>query len=171
MNKPEWIIVHHEAPPQIVDSARFNSVNEFHRSRGFPLSKLGFYVGYHVFIEKTGALYRARNDDEIGAHTVGENANSLGICMAGNFNLELPTDAQRAVLKSQIKDWILKFDIPLDHIVPHRHFAQKDCYGKNLSDDWAQKLVEGTPDEKLSFLQSWLALLKKKLSDILKVAK
>ena len=71
MNKPQWIIVHHEAPPVIVSSKRCDVVNQLHKEEDFPISSLGFYCGYHAFIEKSGMLIIARKDYDDGAHTKG----------------------------------------------------------------------------------------------------
>lgn len=97
MNKPEVTIIHHTAVGG--SKPQFFAVNEYHKSQDFPCSSLGYYVGYHFFIEKNGATFQARRDTDIGAHTVGWNDRSIGICLAGDFNRELPTQAQLRALQ------------------------------------------------------------------------
>lgn len=139
MNKIEYIIVHHEAPPMVTNKPRFSVVNDLHKQQDFPISSMGFYCGYHYFIEKTGQVIQARKDDETGAHTKLWNEKSLGICLAGNFDFELPTKQQIEALTKLLKEKYALYAVP---IVPHRKFASKDCYGKNLSDDWAANLIK-----------------------------
>lgn len=138
MNVPNKIIVHHTASGGTYP--QFKAVNEYHKTRNFEISSLGFYVGYHWFIEKDGKLIRARNDADKGQHTSGENLTSIGICLAGNFDFEYPTHAQVAALTNLIDTIMEQHNISLRAIYPHRNFANKSCYGKNLSDDWARVL-------------------------------
>lgn len=165
MNKPTHIIVHHEAPTQISNAPRFKIVNEYHKSLGFPISSLGYYCGYHRFIEKDGTVITARLDTDIGAHTIGMNDKSLGVCLAGNFDIELPTEKQKTPLTSVLRAWTSIHAIPASNIVPHRLYAQKSCPGKQLADDWARNLLKtdqiGLLQQILLLSQQLLALLTK----------
>lgn len=134
-NKPDKIIVHHDGVSRA--GASLHIVDAAHKERDFPLSSLGYYVGYHWVIERDGTIARTRNDNEVGAHTVGQNDKSIGIFLAGNFDVELPTRAQERELGVLLHHYcdLLKLD---EHdIFPHRAFAQKSCYGNKLGDTWA----------------------------------
>lgn len=149
-NNPLALIVHHtggtDANPLADSSSQtFEIVNAWHRQNplvwlGY-LSSLGYAIGYHYFIDKTGKVTQGRADTDEGAHTIGKNTSSLGICLAGNFDLTLPTTAQITVLQTLLKEKMQQYKITADNIHPHRHFVQKTCYGKNLADDWARSLV------------------------------
>ena len=165
MNKPQWIIVHHEAPPVTTNSPRFGVVNEYHKLKGFPKSSLGYFCGYHLFIEKSGLVWKAREDFDIGAHTIGYNDKSLGVCLAGNFDIEMPTEAQKTALRSVLKEKTIQYGILPLNIVPHRKFSQKTCYGSKLPDTWAADLL--TKEEKISVLQSVLNSLWKTLQALM----
>lgn len=132
--KPQRIIWHHTADAS--DSAQFTKVNDYHKSRKFPISALGFYVGYHYFIETDGRVLQARLENEIGAHDQGENVNSLGICLAGNFNLRYPSEAQAASAALLIKQIRERFPIPITRVEPHRWDDLTDCPGTLLPDNW-----------------------------------
>jgi len=107
-NKPKTIIIHHTAVKS--DKPQFNAVNNYHKKLDFPLSSLGYYVGYHWFIERGGTVIRARADKDEGAHTLGGwNKKSIGICMAGDFSLETPSEAQIASLRSLMNDYNLPY--------------------------------------------------------------
>lgn len=134
-NLPVEIIVHHDSVTRTGPS--FDIVNEYHKSKDFPISSLGFYVGYHYWIERDGTLRQARAEYEIGAHCVGENLRSIGIGLAGNFDVELPTDAQISTLGTLLTGISWRYQIPAAKIYPHRQFSTKTCYGLRLSDTWA----------------------------------
>jgi len=149
LNTPEFLIVHHTGgtksnPLEDTSHHTFEIVDAYHKSLGWE----GF--GYHYFINKAGALKAGRAENYHGAHTLGYNEKSLGICLAGNFDATTPTEAQAKTLANLLSDLCGKYNIPRENIVPHRRFAQKSCYGKNLADDWAQKLVpEDTRKEQM----------------------
>src|ERR1700755_3361313 len=107
MNTPKWLVVHHEAPPQIVSGDRFNIVDAYHRSLGWN------GIGYQYFIEKSGQVKQGRQDNADGAHTKGHNQDSLGICLAGNFDLEMPTQAQVSSLTALCKQKMAQYAIPI----------------------------------------------------------
>lgn len=145
-NIPQFLIVHHAGgsdanPLQDSSNFTFDQCNELHKQRFNFISSLGFYVGYHYYIEKNGAVKQARADDEEGAHCIGYNTKSLGICLAGNFDVTSPTADQIDSLTNLLQSKLEQYSIPLDNIVPHRAFSKKTCYGSLLSEDWARKLV------------------------------
>src|SRR3990167_2696425 len=143
-NKPDKLIVHHTGGTDanlLADTSHhtFKIVDDFHRAKGWGK------IGYHYFIEKSGKLTQGRADNEEGAHTIGQNRTSLGVCRAGNFDAPLPTPEQVDTLRKLLKEKCAQYSIPAAQIFPHRHFSSKSCYGKNLTHDWARALVEGEP--------------------------
>lgn len=139
LNTPKKIIVHHDAAARRGPS--FDITNSYHKEQQYPVSRLGFYVGYHYFIEKDGSLRQAREDNEIGAHTIGQNDKSIGVCLAGNFDIELPTTAQVKTLGKLLLTLTKQYGIPDTEVYPHRKFAQKACYGGKLHDLWAREVL------------------------------
>lgn len=91
-------------------------------------------IGYHWLIDKKGKLYEGRLEKFIGAHVLGHNKNSLGICLIGNFDEETPTKKQMQTLIKFLKEKIKKFKIPVKNILGHREFSgvKKTCPGKFL---------------------------------------
>lgn len=161
MNNIKYLIIHHEAPPTVVSGDRFDIVDQYHKSLGWN------GIGYHYFIEKSGMVKQGRQDNETGAHTKGHNDDSLGICLAGNFDLEMPTDNQIKALKDLLKNKMAQYSVSLANIVPHRYFATyslakegvnapnttkfktwdntqpyKSCCGNNLPDTWITDLLK-----------------------------
>jgi hypothetical protein len=146
MNNPKYIIVHHAGgtdanPMQDSSGYTFEQCNQDHKARFDFKSTLGYYVGYHYFVDKYGMMTQARADNEEGAHCIGQNTSSLGICLAGNFDATLPTDSQVITLKKFLIEKSKQYNILPENVVPHRAFAQKTCYGKRLADNWARDLL------------------------------
>lgn len=149
MNKPEYIIVHHtggtDANP-LADTSHHTAtmIRSWHLEKGWS------DIGYNWVIEKDGKTVKGRNELIDGAHTIGYNSKSIGICLSGNFDATYPTKDQELSLKKLLQDILVRYpNITKEKIVPHRKFANKTCYGKHLKDDWAQNLLkEPTPEVK-----------------------
>ncbi len=138
-NKPDKIIVHHSADS--FNQKQFQKVNEWHKQKGFEPSKNGIYCGYHVFIEKDGSSVQVRDYNERGQHCTEQNQLSIGIGLAGNFDIELPTEKQKETLAQVCKFCMSYYKIPITRIYPHRAYKNTSCYGSKLNDKWAATVV------------------------------
>lgn len=129
-NFPRNIIVHHTAVSYKTDP-QFEAVDNYHRDKGWG------GIGYHYFIEKDGTVIQGREDTQVGAHTKQNlmNYRSIGICLSGNFDRELPTAKQKKSLYDLILKLQKEYNIPDSKVYPHRHFAPKSCWGRKLPDD------------------------------------
>jgi len=140
MNRPTVVITHHtggtDADPKADTSNHtVGIIDAWHRTRwpDFYSSK-GWWVGYHFFIEKDGKITQTRALNEEGAHTIGMNNSSIGICFAGNFDVTMPTEAQLNSFYKIYDDLLTKFpNIPT---FPHRKYAAKTCHGSLLQDNY-----------------------------------
>jgi N-acetyl-anhydromuramyl-L-alanine amidase AmpD len=135
MNKPTVVITHHAVSQK---THTVNDVDNWHRQRwpGF-VSRAGYHVGYHYVIDWSGKVTQTREHDETGAHTLGMNNSSIGVCFMGNFDLHTPSEAQIGAwngLYDKLRE--LYPNIPTR---PHRAYANKSCHGKLLSDDYFAK--------------------------------
>lgn len=139
-NHPEWVIVHHsggtDANP-LLDTSHHTAkmMEQWHLAKGWD------GLGYTYVIHKNGDIWKGRPEHRNGAHTVTHNTKSIGICLAGNFDATLPTDAQTKSLTALLKDICQRYKIKPERIVPHRTFASKTCFGRKLTDDWARNLI------------------------------
>lgn len=134
VNIPEVVITHHalSKPEHTVDD-----VNEWHKER-WPnfVSRLGYHVGYHYVIHNDGTIVQTRHHDEEGAHTLGMNKRSIGVCFMGNFDVDMPSEAQNdAWTRLYTKLDGMYQSIPT---APHRAFSVRTCHGTNLSDNYFQ---------------------------------
>lgn len=139
MNTPTVIITHHvggtDAQP-LADSsfATVKDIDSWHRTRWPEFrSSLGYWVGYHYVIEKDGKVTQTRQDNEEGAHVIGMNSKSIGVCFAGNFDVTYPTEAQMQAWYNLYGELLKKYpNIPT---YPHRKYATKTCHGRLLKDE------------------------------------
>ena len=125
----DFLVIHHTGFPSDKDS----TAEEIHRFHQGTMKWAG--IGYHYLIRKDGTIEQGRWPDLVGAHALGHNTTSVGICLAGNFNLARPTGAQMASL-CQLAAWLCQeYKLnPLKRgvIVGHRDLNDTDCPGKNL---------------------------------------
>ena len=99
-------------------------LNEWHKARGFSC------IGYHYVIYEDGSIHTGRPVREIGAHTSGQNANSIGICYIGGLDAngkpkDTRTLAQKTALRTIVESLIDIF--PHVKVYGHRDFANKAC--------------------------------------------
>lgn len=153
--KPVRIIWHHTGITSQV--GQFDVVNEHHRNRGFPLSSLGYYVGYHFLIETDGRIIQARAETEIGAHDQGENYGSIGVGLAGNFSVSKPTKEQEESAAKLVDQLLKSWQIPLTRIEPHRWGDTTECPGTMLGDYW---IVFNYLYKRVSWLQRMILRIK-----------
>lgn len=133
-NQPNRIIWHHSADNY--GGEQFNKINEAHRLRGFLPSRYGLHIGYHWLIEKSGEVIRGRREEEVGMHDADENMNSIGVCLAGNFSHELPTERQKEEAARLCGEIMRRWKIPITRIEPHRWGDATECPGRRLHDLW-----------------------------------
>lgn len=108
-------------------------VDEWHRQRGF--SK----IGYHYLIGLNGERSLGRNIEEAGAHCVGQNANSIGICYVGGLSADgkTPKDTRTMTQKIALRTLVeeIKANYPNITVHGHNEFAAKACPSFNVKSE------------------------------------
>lgn len=118
------IIVHCSATPEGKDFT-VADIATWHKQRGFRA------IGYHYVVYRDGSVHLGRPEGEIGAHCVGHNAVSIGICYIGGLAADgkTPKDTrtpeQREALLMLLRRLRAKY--PSAKIYGHRDFAAKAC--------------------------------------------
>ncbi|MEM9991991.1 MAG: N-acetylmuramoyl-L-alanine amidase, partial [Bacteroidota bacterium] len=95
------LIVHHSAGTNVADdwAAIVRSVWDFHvEGRGWA------DIGYNWLIDPNGVIYEGRATNIRGAHFCGNNTNTEGVCMLGDFTEIVPTDTSQQSL-TQLLAW------------------------------------------------------------------
>jgi len=130
-NFPEVIIIHHTATSR--DTTTFQAIESGHKARwSYFVSELGFCMGYHYLITGNGKITQARVDEEGGAHTIGWNEKSIGICLTGNFQNEQVSQKQLKSLTELLARLCKKWSIPRTMVFGHQEKSATLCPGTNL---------------------------------------
>lgn len=127
-----FIVLHHTDDPS--QAPQLGKVNESHKRRGFPMSGLGYYVGYHWFVGFNGQARQTRKESESGAHCNAKMMNYLGIgiCLAGDFTQDKPNSAQIDTLEELLTEIQSRWSIPEENILLHRECKSTSCPGVDL---------------------------------------
>lgn len=124
MRTIDEIIIHCAATPEGKDYT-IEDIDKWHKQRGFKK------IGYHYVIYRDGTCHEGRPESEMGAHCIGHNAHSIGICYIGGCTTDgvTPKDTrtpeQKEALISLLKAMRKKY--PKASIRSHRDFAAKAC--------------------------------------------
>ena len=131
-NKADKIIIHHA----LAKNCTIEDIHRWHLQRGWA------GIGYHFFISKDGKIYKGRDAQYTGAHTIGQNNTSIGICLEGCYqdyknqtDKDTPIEQMDALIK--LCDMLMKmYNISIDKIYKHNDFDRgKLCPGNYFAWD------------------------------------
>lgn len=112
------IVVHCSATGERHDIGVVN-IREWHKARGM------VDIGYHYVIRRDGTVEQGRPESEPGAHAVGYNHDSLGICLVGGVDADNKaaadfnySRAQMRALEALLDALLVKY--PASRILGHR---------------------------------------------------
>ena len=135
MRKIDKIIIHCSATPEgrphdVADITRW------HLQRGFST------IGYHYLIHLDGTIETGRPIERMGAHTTGENRNSIGICYVGGMTKDMKkakdtrTPKQKDSLVKLMHELIYKYNKDMT-IHGHNEYANKACPSFIVKEEYA----------------------------------
>lgn len=89
-------------------------------------------IGYHYVIYLDGSIHAGRSVHNSGAHCVGHNSNSIGVCYVGgcdknNKPKDTRTEAQKKSLIRLVKALMALYHLPATRVYGHYQFANKAC--------------------------------------------
>lgn len=124
MRKINEIIVHCAATPE-GKNFKAADIDRWHRERKMKC------IGYHYVVDLDGTVEPGRPESEIGAHCLGHNQYSIGVCYVGGLAADgkTPKDTRTAAQKEALLALLKKFraKYPNASIHGHRDFAAKAC--------------------------------------------
>lgn len=124
-NKPDKIILHCSATRE-GRNYTVEDIDRWHRERGFKM------IGYHYVIYLDGSIHKGRPEEMTGAHTVGENSRSIGICYIGGLDKDgrvkdTRTEEQKVAMTHLVKDILDRYHLDVKDVHLHREYANKAC--------------------------------------------
>lgn len=133
LDKIDMVVVHHSA----TTSGTAKSFARYHvNSRGWP------GIGYHYVIDKDGTINQTNELENISYHVSGQNTNSIGICLVGDYDKQKPP----AIQMDQCARLIVSLQNQLDQelkIRGHSAFSKKTCPGLNFNmEDIVNRVVQ-----------------------------
>ena len=132
MRKIDKIIIHCSATPK-GKSFTVQDIRQWHLARNFS------DIGYHYVIYLDGSVHQGRPESRIGAHCLGQNAHSIGVCYIGGLlnakgnPADTRTAKQRAALIKLVAE--LRRRYPSATVHGHNEFANKACPCFNVQDE------------------------------------
>lgn len=133
MRNIKEIIIHCSATPEGKDYT-VDQIRQWHLQRGFN------DIGYHYVVYRDGSIHKGRPEEKVGAHCLGHNSISIGVCYIGGVAKDgktpkdTRTDAQKKSLLELLKTLKLKY--PNAKIYPHYKFANKACPSFNAEEEY-----------------------------------
>lgn len=124
MRKIDKIILHCSATPE-GRQVTVNDIRSWHKQRGFRT------IGYHYVVYLDGSIHAGRPIEEVGAHCLGQNKNSIGVCYVGGLDAKhlLPKDTRTEAQKRALRELVAKLrkEFPGATLHGHKEFAAKAC--------------------------------------------
>ena len=128
MRKINKIIIHCSAS----DFGNAQRIREWHLEKGWS------DIGYHYVINngkvfkddkinqivQDGFIEKGRDDSIVGAHTQGQNSNSIGICLIGNKDF---TKEQFNSLNTLLDSLLKAYNLTKNDVYGHYNFSSKTC--------------------------------------------
>lgn len=132
MRKINEIILHCSATPENKNFT-VEDITKWHKAKGWD------GCGYHYVIHLDGTIHNGRPIEKIGAHCLGHNANSIGICYIGGVDKngkpkDTRTDAQKKALIILVHELLVKYNLKLYQVRCHYEYAAKACPSFKLED-------------------------------------
>lgn len=132
MRKINLIIIHCTATLEGMDF-KAKDIDKWHKQKGWK------GIGYHYVIDLDGKIEKGRPEEEIGAHCVGKNKNSIGIVYVGGLNAkgqpcDTRTKEQKEALWELLRQLLVKY--PKATIHGHNEFSNKQCPCFNVQKEY-----------------------------------
>lgn len=126
------VVIHHSYRPHLdcgetkgSEALSMRSMDRYHAEQGWG------GIGYNFLGFQSGNLYEGRGWGRTGAHTVGQNSASIGICLVIDGGKVAPSAALIEAIEQLISTGVRLGHIsPRYRRAPHDEFQQKECPGK-----------------------------------------
>ncbi|XP_040903069.1 peptidoglycan recognition protein 5 [Toxotes jaculatrix] len=126
------VIIHHTALPRFTGLKECKdhmvSIQRVHMTeRGFD------DIGYNFLVAGDGTVFEGRGWGVVGAHTKGNNHDSLGIAFMGNFNNDTPSKEAILSVKQLLQSGVCQGFLHKEFsLFGHRDLGDTECPGEKL---------------------------------------
>lgn len=132
MRRITEIIIHCSATPEGKDFT-VEDIRRWHLARKFA------DIGYHYVIYRDGSVHNGRAENIAGAHCLGHNAHSIGICYIGGVvkDGKTPKDTRTPQQKQALRQLVQQLQFVYPHATVHGHneYSSKACPSFNVQKD------------------------------------
>ena len=136
MNDRKYMILHHSTTK---DGRTYNT----EAIRRYHVEVLKWKdIGYHYIVERINDSFKiipGRSVCDVGAHTLGFNDRSIGICLVGNHDAYAPPLKMMITMIGLIRSLQIAFKIPTVNVIGHRDsyyllnkIPEKTCPGSKV---------------------------------------
>lgn len=138
-SKTDKIILHHRAG--------FGDILSIHKDH---IKKGWAGIGYHFYVRCDGSVYRGRPIETVGAHCMGKNNESIGVCFEGDFTKE-PMGKEQLLAGRRLIAFIEECYERNLLVSVHSDFAATACPGDKFP---LSELLKVSEDELVSTMYS-----------------
>ncbi|KAA3622134.1 MAG: N-acetylmuramoyl-L-alanine amidase, partial [Bacteroidetes bacterium] len=133
------VVIHHTATDSA--STTIDSIARYHVEPGNHICDDGCPgISYHFMIKPSGAIYQVNDLETISYQCGGCNSYTIGICLIGNFNEEVPAEKALKAVAKTIRHVNRKLGRSLT-ISAHYHHKSTSCPGDNTDVDRIIEMV------------------------------
>ena len=126
------VIIHHSVSHDV----GVETIHQWHLDNGW------FGIGYHFCIRENGDIEKGRAEKTVGAHAgASGNADSIGVCLLGNFEVNEPTEAQLNSLAWLITNYLEPKYGELK-VQGHNDFMSTACPGSKFPWDELERRID-----------------------------
>lgn len=130
-----YVVIHHTYIPAACHTfedcaAKMRSMQRYHNSLDWD------DIGYNFCVGSEGGAYEGRGWDAMGIHAGRANRYSMGICLIGDWRVDLPSKDQLETTKALIAEGVRLGKISPDYkLVGHNQFMSTECPGGALTSE------------------------------------
>jgi len=124
------LYLHHDAYNKV--GKHLPSVDAQHKREEYPKSDFKHYCFYQHFIERDGTHIQTRPNFDGDVVYKEVHRDSISICLAGNFDLQLITREQILSLVKLFSKLITDYKIGILGVMRHSDYQQTNCPGRNF---------------------------------------
>lgn len=115
------IVIHHSATSRLTTTVE--EIRKWHTDPP-PKGRGWEDIGYHFVITNDGILHTGRPEDDWGTQVANFNDKSIGICLTGNFDFNIPTQEQINTLIELLIRLVKKYSLKYWNIYGHKDIKQ-----------------------------------------------